>query len=69
MCWSVEVLNDTVAAEIRSLPADIHARFLRISLLIEQAGLETMREPQVKHLEGKIWEMRMTGRDGIAHSM
>ena len=69
MCWSVEVLNDTVAAEIRSLPADIHARFLRISLLIEQAGLETMREPQVKHLEGKIWEMRMTGRDGIARAL
>ncbi len=69
MCWSVEVLNDTVAAEIRSLPADMHARFLRISLLIEQAGLETMREPHVKHLEDKIWEMRMTGRDGIARAL
>ena len=69
MCWQVEVLNDTVAREIRSLPADMHARFLRISLLIEQAGLETMREPQVKHLEGKIWEMRMTGRDGIARAL
>ena len=69
MCWSVEVLNDTVAAEIRSLPADMHARFLRISLLIEQASLETMREPQVKHVEGKIWEMRMTGRDGIARAL
>jgi phage-related protein len=69
MCWSVEVLNETVAEEVRSLPADMHARFLRISLLIEQAGLETMREPQVKHLEGKIWEMRMTGRDGIARAL
>lgn len=69
MAWTVEVLNDTVAAEIRSLPADMHARFLRISLLIEQAGLETMREPHVKHLEGKIWEMRMTGRDGIARAL
>ena len=69
MCWRVEVLNDTVAAEIRALPGDLHARFLRISLLIEQAGLETMREPQVKHLEGKIWEMRMMGRDGIARAL
>ena len=65
----MEVLNDTVAAEIRALPGDLHARFLRISLLIEQAGLETMREPQVKHLEGKIWEMRMMGRDGIARAL
>jgi len=69
VCWRVEVLNDTVAAEIRALPGDLHARFLRISLLIEQAGLETMREPQVKHLEGKIWEMRMMGRDGIARAL
>jgi len=69
MHWSVEMLNETVAAEIRSLPADMHARFLRIALLIEQAGLEVMREPQVKHLEGKIWEMRMTGRDGIARAL
>jgi len=69
MNWSVEVLNDTVAAEIRSLPADMHARFLRIALLIEQAGLETIREPHIKHLEGKLWEMRMTGRDGIARAL
>jgi phage-related protein len=69
MPWSVEVLNDTVAEEIRSLPADMHAKFLHIALQIEQAGLETMHEPQVKHLEGKLWEMRLTGRDGIARAL
>jgi phage-related protein len=67
--WSVEVLNETVAAEIRSLPADMHARFLRIALQIEQAGLETMHEPHVKHLEDKLWEMRLMGRDGIARAL
>ena len=69
MSWSVEVLNETVAAEIRSLPADMHARFLRIALQIEQTGLETMREPHVKHLEDKLWEMRLKGRDGIARAL
>jgi phage-related protein len=69
MNWSVEVLNETVSAEIRSLPADLHARFLRIALQIEKAGLETMREPHVKHLEGKLWEMRLIGRDGIARAL
>jgi phage-related protein len=69
MNWSVEVLDETVAAEIRSLPADMHARFLRIALQIEQAGLETMREPHVKHLEEKLWEMRLKGRDGIARAL
>ena len=27
-----------------------------------------MHEPYVKHLEGKLWEMRMKGRDGIARA-
>jgi phage-related protein len=34
--------------------------------LIESYGLERVREPYVKHLEGPLWEMRMKGRDGIA---
>jgi phage-related protein len=28
-----------------------------------------MREPHVKHLEGKLWELRLTGRDGIARAL
>lgn len=69
MCWQVEILNQTVAAEIAALPADIQARFLRLAERILLAGLETLREPQVKHLEGKLWEMRLIGRDGIARAL
>ena len=29
-------------------------------------GLESLGEPHVKHLVGKLWELRLTGRDGIA---
>lgn len=32
-------------------------------------GLERMREPYVKHLEGPLWEMRMKGRNGIARAV
>jgi phage-related protein len=28
-----------------------------------------MREPYVKHVEGKLWEMRLIGSDGIARSL
>jgi phage-related protein len=28
-----------------------------------------VREPYVKHLEGRLWEMRMSGRDGIARAI
>lgn len=67
--WRVEILNDTVAAEIAALPADMQARFLRLSERIGQAGLESLGEPHVKHLEGKLRELRLTGRDGIARAL
>jgi phage-related protein len=67
--WLVEVLNDIVRGEIRALPADLRARFVRLGERISQVGLESMREPHVKHLKDKLWEMRMTGRDGIARAL
>ncbi len=30
---------------------------------------ESLREPHVKHLEGRLWELRLTGRDGIARAL
>jgi phage-related protein len=67
--WHVEVLNDIVRAEIRNLPSDMRARFVRFGDLVSQVGLENLREPQVKHIEGKLWEIRLTGRDGIARAL
>jgi phage-related protein len=61
--------NDEVLAEVRALPRDMRSKFERIAQMIEANGLERMREPYVKHVEGKIWEMRMIGRDGIARSL
>ena len=69
MGWVVEALNAVVRAEIDALPGDMKAKFLRIVEMIQTAGLERMREPYVKHLEDKIWEMRMTGRDGISRAI
>jgi phage-related protein len=67
--WRVEILNDTVTAEIAALPADMQARFLRLAERISQVGLESLSEPHVKHLEGKLWVLRLTGRDGIARAL
>ena len=69
MSWQVEILNETVSAEITSLPPDIQARFLRLADRIRLVGLESLGEPHVKHLEGKLWEMRLTGRDRIARAL
>ena len=35
----------------------------------EAVGLERIGQPHVKHLEDKLWEMRLTGRDGIARAL
>ena len=69
MQWTVETLDAQVDAELLALPADMLARFYRIGDLIEAKGLPGVGEPHVKHLTGKLWEMRMSGRDGIARAL
>ena len=69
MEWRVEVLNEVVRAEIVALPEDMQARLVRLSQRIRNVGLESLREPHVKYLENKLWEMRLTGRDGIARAL
>jgi len=68
MIWSVEFLDEKVQAALYELPRDIRASFERIVHLVEENGLERVREPYVKHLEGALWEMRMRGKDGIARA-
>lgn len=69
MNWTVEFLDETVQAELDACPVDIHARFERIVRLIQSYGLEKIHEPYVKHLEGRLWEMRMKGKDKIARAL
>jgi phage-related protein/DNA-binding XRE family transcriptional regulator len=47
----------------------MQARFLRFADIIEQSGFEALRHDAVRHLDGKLWELRMTGRDGIARAI
>jgi phage-related protein len=67
--WRVEVLNDIVRAEIAALPEDIRARLTHIVDMMVAVGPERMRAPHVKPLRDKLWEMRMSGRDGIARAI
>jgi phage-related protein len=69
MTWSVETLGAVVDAEIAALPKDMQAAFLRLAERIEAVGLERIGPPHVKHLQGKLWEMRLNGRDGIARAI
>lgn len=69
MVWTVETLNRLVDTEIEALPADMRARLVRLSDLIEAHGLRALPRDTVKHLDGKLWELRITGRDGISRAI
>ena len=69
MEWHVETLNKTVDKELHALPADMRARFVRICQLIASVGLDRVGVPHVRHLSGPLWEMRLTGRDGISRAL
>jgi phage-related protein len=69
MAWTVETLNETVDDEIEALPDDMKARLARIAALIQEHGLERVGEPHIKHIEGKLWEMRLKGKSGISRAL
>ena len=69
MAWTVETLNETVDAEVAELPADMRARLVRISELIDSVGLPNVKEPHVRHIRGQLWEIRLKGKAGIARAL
>ena len=62
-------MNDTVDQELKKLPADLRAKFLHISEMLETFGPFRVREPYVKPLGNKLFEMRMKGKSGIARAI
>ncbi|MGO9097014.1 MAG: type II toxin-antitoxin system RelE/ParE family toxin [Bryobacteraceae bacterium] len=69
MGWRVETLNEAVDAELEALPADMRAKFVHIAELLETFGPFLVREPYVKPLGKKLFEIRMKGRSGIARAI
>lgn len=66
--WVV-VFTEEAEREFRALPADMQASGLHVARLLQTLGPQQVREPHVKHLEGKLWEMRFRGQDGIARAL
>ena len=42
---------------------------VRLLETVENVGLEALREPHVKHLDGKLWELRVMAEGGIARGI
>ena len=66
--WTV-TLHPQAEPELKALPADMQARFLHIAELLQDFGPQHVGLPHIRPLEGKLWEMRMQGRDGIARAV
>lgn len=66
--WTVEVI-EAAERELRALPADIQADFLHVAGMLEEAGPHKVGMPLIRRLEGKLWEMRLRGRGGIARAV
>jgi phage-related protein len=69
MAWSVVLLDERVAAELENQPNDIRARFERIVRLIEQVGPSRLPPKLFKHIDDRLWELRIQGRDGIGRAL
>ena len=66
--WTVQ-FHPASEPELRALPADMQARLLRVADMLEEFGPQRVGMPHVRPLEGKLWEMRAQGRDGIARAV
>jgi len=67
--WSFTYVNAEAKAALDARPREVRASFERIVRLVQGVGLERVHEPYIKHVEDRIWEMRLRGRDGIARAL
>lgn len=45
MVWTVSFVNATAEAEVKALPEDMIARFLRLGDMVASNGVTALREP------------------------
>ena len=68
MTWHLDLIPEA-ERELRAMPPDIIARFARVVELVAQHGPREVGMPHIRHLEDRLWEVRLTGRDGIARAV
>ena len=68
MGWTVETVS-AADSEILALPAKLRARLVRLLEAVENVGLEALRQPHVRHLDGKLWELRVKAEEGVARGI
>lgn len=67
MTWRV-VYHPNALQELADQPDDIVAHLTRIVVLVAEHGPERVPGKLVKHIDGELWEFRLSGRDRIARA-
>lgn len=47
----------------------MRARLVGLGSMIEAVGFDGLPSDTVKHLEGKLWELPLRGKDGIVRAI
>ena len=68
MAWTI-TFHPAAKAEFEAQPDDIRAKLERLAEVIVEHGLKKLPRKSTKHLQDKLWELRMEGRDGIARAL
>jgi phage-related protein len=55
--------------ELKALSDDLQARFLHVAGMVEEFGPARVGMPQIRPLGGKLWEMRLSGRNTIGRAI
>jgi phage-related protein len=66
--WTVS-LADQAEAEILDLPAGLQGKFVSLFDMIEESGLLNIPPKRRKHLQGDIWELRVSAAEGTARAL
>lgn len=66
--WRVEFLPKALEEEA-NLPKDMQARLGHVIDVIKLGGLHRLSPTYMKSLGDKLWEFRISGKDGIARAI
>lgn len=65
MSWVIEYFSEGVRLEINSFTVGLRASYTHLTELLEEFGLD-LRMPHSRAMAGGLFELRPTGKEGIA---
>jgi phage-related protein len=65
MSWEIKYYSPKIATEILSMPDGLLARYLRLTDLMEEHGVN-LGMPHTKAIEKGLFELRVKSQEGIA---